>query len=77
MVGRTVSVLVITLTTSTKPAVASIVEIASTEVLPGGRVMCHDIYDLYDDEVKADIGALSATTMAAINEGLKGSLSLT
>jgi mRNA interferase MazF len=71
------SVLVVRFTTSAKPAIASIVEIPSTEVLPGGRVVCDDIYDLYEDEVKADVGALSATTMAAINDGLKAALSLT
>lgn len=71
------SVLVVRFTTSAKPAIASIVEIPTTEVLPGGRVVCDDIYDLYEDEVKADVGALSAKTMAAINEGLKAALSLT
>ena len=71
------SVLVVRFTTSAKPAIASIVEIPSTEVLPGGRVVCDDIYDLYEDEVKADVGALSATTMAAINDGLRAALSLT
>jgi mRNA interferase MazF len=71
------SVLVVRFTTSTKPAIASIVEIPSTEVLPAGRVVCDDIYDLYEDEVNADIGALSAKTMAAVNEGLKAALSLT
>ena len=65
------------LTTSAKPAIASIVEIPSTEVLPGGRVVCDDIYDLYEDEVKADVGALSAKTMAAVNDGLRAALSLT
>jgi hypothetical protein len=40
-------------------------------------VVCDDIYDLYEDEVKADVGALSAKTMAAINDGLRAALSLT
>jgi len=71
------SVLVVRFTTSAKPAIASIVEIPSTEVLPGGRVVCDDIYDLYEDEVKADVEALSAKTMAAINDGLTAALSLT
>lgn len=71
------SVLVVRFTTSAKPAIASIVEIPSTEVLPGGRVVCDDIYDLYEDEVKADVGALSVETMAAINDGFKAALSLT
>lgn len=71
------SVLVVRFTTSAKPAIASIVEIPSTEVLPSGRAVCDDIYDLHEDEVKADIGALSATTMAAINDGFRAALSLT
>ena len=70
------SVLVVRFTTSAKPLLPSIVEIPSTEVLLGGRVVCDDIYDLYSDEVNADIGALSARTMDAINDGLKAALSL-
>jgi len=70
------SVLVVRFTTSRKPALPSIVEIPSTEVLPGGRVVCDDIYDLYEDEVRADIGALSAQTMDAINAGLKAALGM-
>lgn len=71
------NVLVVRFTTSAKPALPSIVEIPAGEVLPGGRVVCDDIYDIYDDEVKADVGALSARTMAAINDGLKAALALT
>ena len=63
------SVFVVRFTASTKPAIASIVEIPSTEVLPGGHVVCDDTYKLYEDEVKAHVGALSPTTMTAINEG--------
>ena len=70
------SVLVVRFTTSAKPALPSVVEIPSAEVVPGGRVVCDDIYDLYPDEVKADVGALSARTMTAINDGLKAALSL-
>ena len=71
------SVLVVRFTASTKPAIASIVEIPSTEVLPGGHVVCDDIYDLYEDEVRTHVGALSPTTMTAINEGLIAALGLT
>lgn len=70
------SALVVRFTTSRKPALSSIVEIPDREVIPGGRVVCDDIYELFDDEVRADMGALSATTMAAIGEGLKAALSL-
>ena len=70
------SVLVVRFTTSPKPALPSIVEIPSTEVVPGGRVVCDDIYDLYEDEVRADIGALSGRTMAAVESGLRSALAL-
>lgn len=70
------SALVVRFTTSRKPALPSIVEIPDNEVVPGGRVVCDDIYELFDDEVKADLGALSVATMAAIGEGLKAALAL-
>ena len=70
------SALVVRFTTSRKPALPSIVEIPDHEVVPGGRVVCDDIYELFDDEVKADLGALRVATMAAIGEGLKAALSL-
>lgn len=71
------SVLVVRFTTSPKPALPSIVEVPSTEVVPGGRVVCDDIYDLYEDEVRADMGALSPRTMAAVEDGLRAALALT
>ena len=71
------SVLVVRFTTTPKPALPSIVEIPPTEVVPGGRVVCDDIYDLYEDEVKADIGAVSPRTMAAVEDGLRAALALT
>jgi mRNA interferase MazF len=70
------SVLVVRFTTSPKPALPSIVEIPPTEVVPGGRVVCDDIYDLYEDEVKADIGAVSSRTMAAVEDGLRAALAM-
>ena len=70
------SALVVRFTTSKKPALPSIIEIPDHEVVPGGRVVCDDIYELFDDEVKADLGALSVSTMAAIGEGLKAALAL-
>ena len=70
------SVLVARFTTTPKPNLPSIVEIPSGEPLSGGRVVCDDIYDLYAEEVKQDVGALSPRTMAAINLGLKAALAL-
>jgi len=70
------SALVVRFTTSPKPKLPSIVEIPALETLPGGRVVCDDIYDLFDDEVKQDLGALSPATMKAVGEGLKAALAL-
>lgn len=70
------SALVVRFTTSRKPPLQSIVEIPAHEVLPGGRVVCDDIYELFDDEVKSDMGALTSATMHAIGDGLKAALSL-
>jgi mRNA interferase MazF len=70
------SALVVRFTTTSKPALPSIIEIPDHEVVPGGRIVCDDIYELFDDEVKADIGALSALTMEAVGGGLKAALGL-
>lgn len=70
------SVLVVRFTTSAKPRLPSIVEIPADETLPGGRVVCDDIYDLYDDEVTEDLGALSPSTMHAVGLGLRAALGL-
>lgn len=70
------SALVVRFTSSDKPELPSIVEVPEHEVVPGGRIVCDDIYELFDDEVKADVGALSAPTMAAVGEGMKAALGL-
>ena len=49
------SALVMRFTTSPKPTLPSIVNVPSGEVLPGGRIVCDDIYELFEDEVKADM----------------------
>ena len=71
------SALVVRLTTSPKPPLPSIVEVPPGEALRGGRVVCDDIYELFEDEVKADMGALSPATMRAVHSGLKSALALT
>lgn len=71
------SVLAVRFTTSAKPALPSIVEIPPTEALAGGRVVCDDIYELFDDEVRADIGAVSPRTMDAVERGLLAALGIT
>lgn len=70
------SALVVRFTTSRKPALPSIVEIPDHEVVPGGRVVCDDIYELFDDEVREDVGALSPATMDAVAAGLRAALGM-
>ena len=69
------SVLAVRLTTRPKPALPSIVEIPTDEVL-SGRAVCDDVYELWDDEVRQDVGALSPATIRAIGEGLQAALGL-
>ena len=71
------SVLVVRFTTSPKPPLPSIVRVPAGETLPGGRIVCDDIYELFEDEVREDMGALSPSTMAAVAAGLKAALALT
>lgn len=69
------SVLAVRLTTTPKPALPSIVEVPPGEVLTG-RATCDDIYEIWHDEVRQDLGALTPATMAAIDDGLRAALSL-
>ena len=71
------SALVVRCTTTPKPALPSIVNLPSGEVLPGGCIVCDDIYELFEDEVRADMGALTPATMRAVDSGLKSALALT
>ena len=61
------SALVVRFTTSGKPGLPGIVDVGEGEVLPGGRIVCDDIYELYDDEARADVGAASPSLMTAVN----------
>jgi mRNA interferase MazF len=70
------SVLAVRLTTSKKPDIPSIVDIPSSEPLGGGRAVCDDIVELWDDEVQQDLGAFSRTTMQGIDAGLRAALQL-
>ena len=71
------SALAVRFTTSPKPTLASIVSLPSGEVLPGGCLVCDDIYELFEDEVRADMGALTPATMRAVDSGRKSALALT
>lgn len=67
--------LVVRLTTSPKPALASIVELGPGDPLRG-RVLCDDILELWPDEVRKDRGTLTPETMGRVDVGLKSALGL-
>ncbi len=69
------SVLAVRLTTTPKPALPSIVRIGAGEAF-AGSVVCDDILELWPDEVKRDLGALTSSAMAAVSEGLKAALGI-
>ena len=69
------SVLAVRMTTRPKPALPSIVETSTDEVL-SGRAVCDDVYELWDDEIRQDVGVLGPATMMAIGEGLQAALGL-
>ncbi|MCS0636287.1 type II toxin-antitoxin system PemK/MazF family toxin [Streptomyces sp. LP05-1] len=68
-------VLVVRVTTSPKPSLASIVELGPDDPLVG-RILCDDLGPLYRDEIKADLGALSAPTMMRVASALRHVLAL-
>jgi mRNA interferase MazF len=69
------SVLAIRLTTTKKPALASIVEMASSDPF-SGRVVCDDIVELWPDEIRRDLGAVTPETMRHVGDGLRAALAL-
>jgi len=68
-------VLVVRITTSVKPALASIVELGPAEPLVG-RVLCDDLGPMYRDEIMEDLGALSNQTMVKVSTALQHVLAL-
>ena len=68
------SVLAVRLTTRPKPVLSSIV--GSHRMRCCLDVPCDDVYELWDDEVRQDVGALSPATIRAIGEGLQAALGL-
>lgn len=68
-------VLAVRLTTSPKPAIPSIVELGHPEAFDG-RAVCDDIVELYEDEVRAVLGALSPRAMRRLDVGLAAALDL-
>lgn len=70
------SALVVRVTTSPKPPLASIVELTHEDPL-AGRVLCDDITVLYSDDSRRPAGTLSPRSMQAVDAGLKVALGLT
>lgn len=68
-------VLAVRLTTSSKPQLDSIVPLTKDDNFTG-FVVCDDIIEIYPDEVRRDLGALSARTLGAVNRGLKAALAI-
>lgn len=72
---RLAQVLAARLTTTPKPALPSIVELTHPEVFVG-RVVCDDIVEIYENEVREVRGALSPPAMRAVGGGLAAALDL-
>lgn len=67
--------LAVRLTPTPKPALPSIVVLPEGEPFVGS-VVCDDIVELYPDEIRRDLGALSPNTMSRVNAGLRAALGL-
>ena len=67
--------LAVRLTTSPKPDLDSIVELGPREVFTG-RVVCDDVIEIWEDEVRRDLGALSRAAMDAVARGLCAALGI-
>lgn len=68
-------VLAVRLTTTPKPPLPSIVPLRPPEVFTGS-VVCDDIVEIWEDEVKRDLGALSPAAMNAVARGLAAALDI-
>ncbi len=68
-------VLAVRLTTTIKPALPSIVPLGHPEVFVG-NVLCDDILEIWPDEVRRDLGALSPQAMVAVGRGLASALGM-
>ncbi len=68
-------VLGVRLTTTPKPDFPSIVRLDAREVFHGS-VVCDDVVEVWQDEVRRDLGALSRPAMDEVNRGLAAALGL-
>jgi mRNA interferase MazF len=69
------SALVVRITTTVKPSLASIVELEHGEPVVG-RVLCDDITVIYDDDQARHAGGLSLAAMTKVAVALKVALAL-
>ncbi|MFW6694681.1 type II toxin-antitoxin system PemK/MazF family toxin [Streptomyces sp. MAR4 CNX-425] len=67
--------LAVRLTASTKPDLATIIELGPADPLVG-RVLCDDVALLYREDLDEDRGALSPQTMMKVAAGLRAALAL-
>jgi mRNA interferase MazF len=64
------------MTTPPKAERPAMVALGPEEVMTGW-VSCDDIETIYDDEVRADVGAITALAMRRIEAGLRAALGMT
>ena len=69
------SCLAVRITTAPKPVLPSIVELTPQDPLVG-RVLCDDLCEIFHDEIRRDLGALSIPTMTLVAAGLRAALSI-
>ena len=71
------SALAVRLTSRDKPHLPSIVALSATDGPLGiGYVVCDDIVELYEDEVRAVVGIFGRHTMGRVGDGLRAALDL-
>ncbi|GAB97842.1 mRNA interferase MazF [Kineosphaera limosa] len=70
------SVVAVRLTTSLKPPLPSIVALDPDRDGFQGHIVCDDIVEIFDDEVRRDLGAVSSQTMRSVEAGLRAALGL-
>lgn len=63
-------------TTPPRDSRPAMVPLGPDEVMTGW-VSCDDIETIYDDEVRADVGAVTPSTMRRVEEGLRAALGIT
>jgi mRNA interferase MazF len=69
------SALVARITSSPKPRLPSIIELAADDPLTG-RVLCDDLIEVYTEEVVKDGGTLTPATLRSVETGLLHALGM-